>query len=87
MHNTIPLRRYNELQLTSESRISDLSAQLRVKTFECARVELLLEEAQASLAAANLESQKQREKVAVATQECVTPSMFVSSVVVLVAFS
>ena len=61
--------RYHELQVTSESRISDVSAQLRVKTFECERAELLLHEAQTSLAAANLEAQKQREKVAVVTQE------------------
>lgn len=49
--------------MTSESRASDLTSQLRLKSFECERLQVLLREAQTSLTGANLEVQKQQEKV------------------------
>lgn len=57
--------RFRQLQLSSESHISDFQSELQMKVFECERVHLLQEETNKSLAIALREKNKFREKIEV----------------------
>lgn len=60
---------YRLLQVNSECGMSELRSTLKMKTFEAERAQLLFDEAQANLKAANLEVRKQGDKVQVLTKE------------------
>ena len=57
--------RYHQLQVSSESQISDLQSELQMKAFECERAHLLQEERNKTLTQCQREREKFREKLEV----------------------
>ncbi|KAM5277940.1 progesterone-induced-blocking factor 1 isoform 5-T8 [Hipposideros larvatus] len=67
-HNQL-LDRYRELQLSTESQITELLHQSKFKSFESERVQLIQEETARNLAQCQLECEKYQKKLEVLTKE------------------
>lgn len=63
------LERYRELQLSTESKVSEFLHQSKLKSFESERVQLLQEETARNLAQCQLECEKYQKKLEVLTKE------------------
>ncbi|XP_040609074.1 progesterone-induced-blocking factor 1 isoform X3 [Mesocricetus auratus] len=63
------LDRYRELQLSTESKVSEFLHQSKLKSFESERVQLLQEETARNLAQCQLECEKYQKKLEVLTKE------------------
>lgn len=61
----ICLRRFRQLQLGTDSRVSDLSNQAKLHSFEAERAQMVKEETAKTLAQCQVECEKQQRKLEV----------------------
>lgn len=57
------VNRFRQLQLNSESRVSELKNQMKLKAFEAERAQIIQEEAARNLSLCQIECEKQQKKL------------------------